>query len=250
VIIACSYSSQSCGYRGNDTFMEYRAGAIDELARRLEVAGVVILVELLGLSDPFLDAIKMFLVHISIFFLNILLDLDRTFRSRSGGQADCSPTGVQVNPSGNHPATDSPKNSPLKTPPSKRAHDPSSSSSQPSGQSSSSGIPLITSSSATPRASTTSSPVTADYVLLCINDSKLLVTRDDLDLTPVVSDKQLFTCFRTRYFPRRNWSHKVISLKSLQNITFVKVNGYFLRPYTLYWQMLIIFSLHCTKTKR
>lgn len=178
----------SCGYRGNDSFMEYRAGAIDELARRLEVACVVVLVELLGLSGPFLDAIKMFLVLISIFFLNILLDLDRTFRSRSGDQADGSPTGVQVNPSGNHPATDSPKNSPLKTPSSKRAHGPLSSSSQPSGQSSSSGIPLITSSSATPRAPTTSSPVTADYVLLCINDSKLLVTRDDLDLTPVVSD--------------------------------------------------------------
>jgi len=75
VIIGCSYLSQSCGYRGNDAFMEYRAGAIDELARRLEVAGVVVSVELLGLSDPFLDALKMFLVHISIFFLNILLDL-------------------------------------------------------------------------------------------------------------------------------------------------------------------------------
>lgn len=173
----------------------------------------------------------MFLVHISIFFLNILLDLDRTFRSRGGDQVDASPTGAQVKPAGNHPATASSKNSPLKTSASKGAHGPLSSSSQPSGQSSSSGIPLITSSSVAPQASTTSSPVTADYVLLCINDSKLLVTRDDLDLTPVVSDQQLFTCFRTRYFPRRNWIHKVISLKSLQNITFVKVNAYFLRSH-------------------
>jgi hypothetical protein len=241
MIIAFLYSPQSCGYRGNDTFMEYQAGGIEELARRLEVAGVVVSVELLGLSDPFLDAIKMFLVHISIFFINILVDLDRTFRSRSGDQVDASPTGVQVKPAGN----------PLKTPASKGAHSPLSSSSQPSGQSSSSGTPLITSSSVTPQASTTSSPMTADYVLLCINDSKLLVTRDDLDLTPIVSDQQLFTCFRTRYFSRRNWIHKVISLRSLQNITFVKVNDIFFETtYTLSWQMLIIFSLHCTKTKR
>jgi hypothetical protein len=102
-----------------------------------------------------------------------------------------------------------------------------SSSKQPSGQSSSSDLqsqaaPAVASASRTVR-----NRVTADYLLLCIDDSEDLTTRDDLDLTtrPIVSDQQLFSLFRTRYFSRRNWIHKYFSLKSLQSVTFVKVSA-------------------------
>ncbi len=157
--------------------MEYQVGAIDELAKRLEVASVIVLLEPLRLSDPFIDIIKMLIVHISIFLMNIFLDLARTFQSHSRDQVDTSLTGIQVKPVGNHPTIASSKNTPLKTSVTKGAQGSLSSPNQLSEQSSSSGIQLQLSSSITPSTSTTtSSPVITDYILLCINDSKFLIT--------------------------------------------------------------------------
>ncbi|KAF4628030.1 hypothetical protein G7Y89_g10120 [Cudoniella acicularis] len=213
----------SCGHKGNDAFIEYRLGAMDELAKRLEDDGVAVSLEPLGLSDPFVDTIKMLIVHVNIFFANIFIDLAGAFRSRIGDRVGTSSEGMRTKPVKNPPTTASSKNKPLRVSATKGAQGSSSSPGQPRGQSSSGTIPLRSSSGVTTGASTaTSSPVTADYVLLCINDSKFLITRDDLDLTAVVSDQQLFKCFRTRYFSRRNWIQRALSLKSLQNIIFVK----------------------------
>jgi hypothetical protein len=221
-------SPQSCGFQGVDTFMEYRAGAIDELAKRLEDAGVSTSLEPLGLSDPFVDTMKMLFVTLVIFFTNLFVDLDKIFRGRaSDDQVDETSTKIQAKPAVNPLSPASSQDISLGTLAIKGAQISQYSSKQPSGQSSSSvsqsqAVPAVASASRTVR-----NRVTADYLLLCIDDSEDLTTRDDLDLTtrPVVSDQQLFSLFRTRYFSRRNWIHKYFSLKSLQSVTFVKVSA-------------------------
>jgi hypothetical protein len=228
-------SPQSCGFQGVDTFMEYRAGSIDELAKRLEDAGVSTSLEPLGLSDPFVDTIKMLFVTLIIFFTNLFVDLDKIFRGRaSDDQVGKISTKIQAKPAGNTSSPASPQDISLGTLTIKGAQISQSSSKKPSGQSSSTDLqsqaaPAVASASRTVR-----NRVTADYLLLCIDDSEDLTTRDDLDLTtrdeasgqiPVVSDQQLFSLFRTRYFSRRNWIHKYFSLKSLQSVTFVKVSA-------------------------
>jgi hypothetical protein len=65
-----------------------------------------------------------------------------------------------------------------------------------------------------------------DFLLLCFNDSSYLTTRNDINVAPVVSDQQLFHIIRQQYFSRRKRLVSLISFKSIQQITFVKVGFY------------------------
>jgi hypothetical protein len=65
-----------------------------------------------------------------------------------------------------------------------------------------------------------------DFLLLCINDSSYLTTRNDLNVAPVVSDQQLFRIIRQQYVSRRKRLTNLVSFKSIQQITFVKVSFY------------------------
>jgi hypothetical protein len=71
-----------------------------------------------------------------------------------------------------------------------------------------------------------SRPIRDDFLLLCINDSSYLTTRNDINVAPVVSDQQLFRTIRQQYFSQRNRLAGLISFKSIQRITFVKVRYY------------------------
>lgn len=62
-----------------------------------------------------------------------------------------------------------------------------------------------------------------DFILLCFNDSRYLITRKDLNVAPIVSDQQLFAVIRQEYMRRRGHLVRMLSIKSVQRITFVKV---------------------------
>jgi hypothetical protein len=64
-----------------------------------------------------------------------------------------------------------------------------------------------------------------DYMLLCSDEKGWLTTREDMDVTEIKSDRQLFDTFRSRIANRRRWTHRFVSLRSIQHISFVKVSG-------------------------
>jgi hypothetical protein len=68
-------------------------------------------------------------------------------------------------------------------------------------------------------------PVRDDFLLLCINDSRYLITRKDLNVAQIVSDQQLFAAIRQEYMSRRGHLVHALSIKSVQRITFVKVSS-------------------------
>jgi hypothetical protein len=62
-----------------------------------------------------------------------------------------------------------------------------------------------------------------DFLLLCINDSRYLITRKGINVSRIVSDQQLFAAIRQEYMSRRGHLVHMLSIKSVQRITFVKV---------------------------
>jgi len=226
---------------------------MEELAQSLENAGVTVSLEPLGLSDPLVDTIKELLLTIAIFFTNVSNDLYKLFTGRASlGQLDSSSTGIKEIPIGNSPATALSPDTLIRTLTPERAQAIPSLSKQQLGQGSSGSNQLQSVPTGAIGATSENNHGNADYLLLCIDDSEDLTTRDDLDLTtrndetgqvPVVSDQQLFSLLRARYFSRRNWIHRYLSLKSLQTITFVKVCIKCQPIYDLQELMLINFSL-------
>ena len=211
---------------------------MDRLATRLKDAGVDVSLESVGVAYSYRHTIKMLIAHVAIEFSNILVDLTRLFKSPKGINGNTA--GIRVKPAENTPTTASSSATPLDTSKNLGTQSALSSVSPSGGQGYSSSFQLgPVSGSTTVLRSMATSPKLPDYILLCINESRLLITRDDLNLdtglgttstlvdvtpTPVVSDQHLFRCFRAQYFSKRNWFQRLLSLKSLQKITFVKVS--------------------------
>jgi hypothetical protein len=63
-----------------------------------------------------------------------------------------------------------------------------------------------------------------DYVLLCSEERGWLTTWEDLDVSKIRSDKELFEIFRRRVNERSHWARRFASLKTIQRISFVKVS--------------------------
>ena len=80
---------------------------------------------------------------------------------------------------------------------------------------------------------TTHQPLTGsqnDYILLCSDEKRWLTTWEDLDVTQIKSDRELFEQFRTRLNRRKPWVHRCFSLKTIQRIDFVKASKYSCLP--------------------
>lgn len=67
----------------------------------------------------------------------------------------------------------------------------------------------------------------SDYMLLCSDDMGWLTTREDLNVSPISSDRELFDAFRHLIKRRKRWAHLFLSLKSIQRISFIKVSRIF-----------------------
>jgi hypothetical protein len=65
-----------------------------------------------------------------------------------------------------------------------------------------------------------------DYMLLCSDDNSWLTTRDDLNVSQIRSDRELFDAFQSRLKERKRWARRFASLKSIQRISFVKVSNF------------------------
>lgn len=65
-----------------------------------------------------------------------------------------------------------------------------------------------------------------DFMLLCSDEKGWLTTRDDLNVSNVKSDKELFKIFRSRLRGRKSRTHRLISLRNIQRISFVQVKLY------------------------
>jgi len=179
--------------------VEYQVGAIDQLAMRLKSAGVNVSLESVGTTDRIDSMIRMLIVHATIFFSNILVDLARIFQSPRSNQIVSDSRGIRVRPAGVPPTTTSSNSTQPGSSATPGVQTSSSSANPQSSQGSSTNIQMrpISSGGTTGITTRTTSPTLADYNLLCINNSNLLIIRDDLNLstglgtttTAVVSDQ-------------------------------------------------------------
>jgi hypothetical protein len=64
-----------------------------------------------------------------------------------------------------------------------------------------------------------------DYILLCSDERGWLTTWEDLDVSQIRSDRELFELFRSRVNGRNHWTRRFTSLKTIQRISFVKVSN-------------------------
>jgi hypothetical protein len=64
-----------------------------------------------------------------------------------------------------------------------------------------------------------------DYMLLCSDESGWLTTREELNVSQIRSDKELFDSFESILRSRKCWARRFASLKTIQRISFVKVSG-------------------------
>lgn len=85
------------------------------------------------------------------------------------------------------------------------------------------GVAPVTAVNATTQQTTGSS---SNYILLCSDEKRWLTTWEDLNVTEIKSDKELFGRFRAQLSRRKRWVGHFISLKTIQRISFVKVNNY------------------------
>lgn len=64
-----------------------------------------------------------------------------------------------------------------------------------------------------------------DYMLLCSDEKGWLTTREDLNVSQMKSDRELFGAFQSRLKLRKHWTRRFASLKTVQRISFVKVSN-------------------------
>jgi hypothetical protein len=64
-----------------------------------------------------------------------------------------------------------------------------------------------------------------DYILLCSDERGWLTTWEDLDVSQIRSDRELFELFRSRVNGKNHWTRRFTSLKTIQRISFVKVSN-------------------------
>lgn len=93
-----------------------------------------------------------------------------------------------------------------------------------------------------------------DYMLLCSDESGWLTTRDELNVSQIRSDRELFDSFQSVLKSRKCWARRFASLKTIQRISFVKVNGFRISATTFVHiarhKTNREHSLHSVKTKR
>jgi hypothetical protein len=63
-----------------------------------------------------------------------------------------------------------------------------------------------------------------DYMILCSDESGWLTSREDVNVSNIKSDKELFGVFRNRVHRRHSRTHRFASLKTIQQISFVEVS--------------------------
>ena len=66
-------------------------------------------------------------------------------------------------------------------------------------------------------------PQSNDFILLCFRVKTYLQRRHDLRLTGITRDRELFEGLREAYAANFRWARRMLSLKSVQKINFVKV---------------------------
>jgi hypothetical protein len=64
-----------------------------------------------------------------------------------------------------------------------------------------------------------------DYILLCSDEPGWLTTRDELSVSQIRSDRELFDSFKSLLRSRKCWDRRFVSLIAIQRISFVKVNS-------------------------
>jgi hypothetical protein len=57
-----------------------------------------------------------------------------------------------------------------------------------------------------------------DYMLLCSDEKGWLTTRDDLNVSLIRSDRELFNSFQSRLKTRKHWARRFASLRTIQRI--------------------------------
>lgn len=62
-----------------------------------------------------------------------------------------------------------------------------------------------------------------DYMILCSDDRGWLTTREDVNVSNIKSDEELFGVFRNQLHGRYSWTRRFASLRTVQKISFVKV---------------------------
>jgi hypothetical protein len=62
-----------------------------------------------------------------------------------------------------------------------------------------------------------------EYILMCSDEKQWLTTREDLDVSEIKSDCQLFSSFRSRIHARKSRLGRLASFKTIGRISFVKV---------------------------
>jgi hypothetical protein len=64
-----------------------------------------------------------------------------------------------------------------------------------------------------------------DYISLCSDETGWLTTRDELNVSRIRSDRELFDSFKSLLRSRKCWARRFASLKTIQRISFVKVSS-------------------------
>lgn len=65
-----------------------------------------------------------------------------------------------------------------------------------------------------------------DYILMCSDENGWLTTREDLKVSQIKSDRELFELFHSRLNRRKSWGRRFANLKTIQRISFVKVGDH------------------------
>jgi hypothetical protein len=64
-----------------------------------------------------------------------------------------------------------------------------------------------------------------DHMLLCADEQGWLTTREDLNVSQIRSDRELFGSFQKQIKRRKSRVHRFVSLRTIQRISFVKVSN-------------------------
>jgi len=163
------------------------------MATKLRGEGVNVTLEELGLADPLALMLGNLVFRLRIQCANIWNSLKRTLYRGISRTNSVSNSSITRN-TGKSP----------------RSTLPSSSQSSP--------LPLVS-----VRNSQAGIQNSKDFILVCSKDDKWLTTWKDLEVSKILSDQELFNILRREYYFRKGRLKRLLSLKALCSIVFVKV---------------------------
>jgi hypothetical protein len=207
---------ESCGHYGYDEFTEQGANGMFELTTKLEQNGIEVLLMRRLENRHLLERLGTFVARIIIFAINtnFLAFLASQLLLARGTQAPPDLSNSQHTSSGQDPAPDGQRANAM----------PGSSYRSPGFYDNQTSNDGVSSQTSVPRNAPALTSSNQNFIVLCSNDSRWLTTREDLNVASIRSNNELFQAFRLCLRRRGNWARRMLSLQSVQRVTFVKVS--------------------------